>query len=158
ITCRSMTVRIACFCLIFGLFSSAAPAQAPAPNPYRAVENWAKLPAGMEWGQVSGLEFDARGNLWVIHRAEPPILEFDSTGNFIRSLGNGMFVQAHSLHFDRDGNLWATDGQARDGKGNVVYKFSPQGTLLLTLGKPGVAGDGTDVFNGVCEVVSAPNG
>ncbi len=69
-----------------------------------------------------------------------------------------MFVQAHSLHFDRDGNLWATDGQARDGKGNVVYKFSPEGRLLLTLGRPGVTGDGPDVFNGVCEVVSAPNG
>ena len=81
-----MAARIACLCLI-GLLSGVARAQAPAPNPYRTVENWAKLPAGMEWGQVSGLEFDAGGHLWVIHRAEPPILEFDPAGNFIRSLG-----------------------------------------------------------------------
>jgi len=45
-----------------------------APNPYRALDAWAQLPAGMEWGQVSGVELDARGNVWVIHRADPPIL------------------------------------------------------------------------------------
>ena len=71
-------------------------------NPYRAVENWAKLPAGMEWGQVSGVELDAHGNLWVIHRTDPPILEFDPSGNLLKSFGSGMFVQPHSLHFDRD--------------------------------------------------------
>ena len=135
-----------------------AMAQTPAPNPYHTIENWAKLPAGMEWGQVSGVELDGQGNLWVIHRADPPILEFDASGKFIKSLGTGMFVQAHSLHFDRDGNLWATDGQAGNGKGNVVYKFSADGKLLLTLGKAGATGDGTDVFNGVCDIVSAPNG
>ena len=109
-------------------------------------------------GRVSGVEFDAHGNLWVIHRTDPPILEFDPAGNFVKSIGTGMFVQAHSLHFDRNGNLWATDGQARDGKGNQVFKFGPDGKVLLTLGKAGVAGDGPDVFNGVCDIVSAPNG
>jgi sugar lactone lactonase YvrE len=138
--------------ILFGLV------QAPAPNPYHLIENWAKLPAGMEWGQVSGVEFDVRGNLWVIHRTDPPILEFDPSGNLIKSIGSGMFVQAHSLHFDRDGNLWATDGQAKDGKGNQVFKFGPDGKVLLTLGKAGITGDAPDVFNGVCDIVSAPNG
>lgn len=142
--------------IVFGMVLTMV--QAPAPNPYRTIENWAKLPAGMEWGQVSGVEFDAHGNLWAIQRTDPPILAFDTSGNLIRSFGTGMFVQAHSLHFDRDGNLWATDGQAKDGKGNQVFKFSPDGKLLLTLGKAGVSGDGPDVFGGVCDVVSAPNG
>ena len=84
----------------------------------------------------------------------PDTLRKQNTGaNAAHQRGAG---PAHSFlegpSFDRDGNLWATDGQARDGKGNVVYKFSPQGTLLLTLGRPGVTGDGTDVFDGVCEV------
>src|SRR5215510_6359668 len=81
--------------------------QTPSPNPYRTIEGWAKLPAGMDWGQVSGVELDARGNLWVIHRTDPPIVELDPSGKALRSFGTGMFVQAHSLHFDREGNLWA---------------------------------------------------
>jgi sugar lactone lactonase YvrE len=144
------------FRLIFGIVLGMA--QVPAPNPYRAVENWAKLPAEMQWGQVSGVELDPQGNLWVIHRTDPPILAFDPAGNLLKSIGTGMFVQPHSLHFDREGNLWATDGQARDGKGNQVFKFSPDGKLLLTLGKPGVSGDAPDVFGGVCDIVSAANG
>src|SRR5438046_9018063 len=113
-------------------------------NPYRAVENWAKRRAGREWGQVSGVELDAHGNLWVIHRTDPPILEFDPSGNLLKSFGSGMFVQPHSLHFDRDGNLWATDGGSMDGKGDQLFKFNPEGKVLLTLGRAGIAGDGTD--------------
>src|SRR5262245_47279178 len=65
--------------LVLALTASAlAHAQTPPPpNPYRAVEGWARLPAGMDWGQVSGVELDAGGNLFVIHRSDPPILKFD---------------------------------------------------------------------------------
>jgi sugar lactone lactonase YvrE len=141
------------------LFTVSAGTQSFAPpNPYRALESWAQLPAGMEWGQVSGVELDARGNLWVIHRADPPILQFDPSGTFLKSFGAGMFVQAHSLHVDRDGNLWAVDGDGRDGKGHQVFKFSPDGRILLTLGKAGVAGDGPDTFNRPADVVTGANG
>jgi DNA-binding beta-propeller fold protein YncE len=131
--------------------ASAGPAQMPsAPNPYRAVDTWPQLPAGMELGQVSGVELDARGNVWVIHRADPPILEFDASGKLLKSFGSGMFVQAHSLHFDRDGNLWAVDGDGRDGKGNQVVKLDPSdGHVLLTL--PGM-------FNRPADVVTSANG
>ena len=37
-------------------------------------------------------------------------------------------------------------------------KFSPEGKLLMTLGKPGVTGDGPDTFNRPSGVVVAPNG
>jgi sugar lactone lactonase YvrE len=129
-----------------------------APNPYRALDAWAHLPAGMEWGQVSGVELDARGNVWVIHRSDPPILEFDPSGKFLRSVGAGMFVQPHSIHFDRDGNLWAVDGDGKAEVGHQVLKFTPEGELLLTLGKGGVAGDGPDTFNRPADVVTAANG
>jgi hypothetical protein len=128
------------------------------PNPYRAVENWAQLPAGMEWGQVISAEPDAHGNIWVFHRKDPAILEFDSSGKFLKSFGAGMFVQAHGLTIDRDGNIWATDAQARDGKGQQVFKFSPEGKILMRLGKAGVAGNGPDTFNGACDVAIAANG
>ena len=46
----------------------------------------------------------------------------------------------------------------QDGKGNQVFKFSPDGKLLMTLGKAGVAGGGNDVFSGPADVAIAQNG
>ena len=36
--------------------------------------------------------------------------------------------------------------------------MSPEGKVLMTLGKAGVAGEGTDVFSGPCDVVVGGNG
>ena len=76
-----------------------------------------------------------------------------------------MFIRPHGLYVDTDGNVWVTDGEGpdgkdpnRDGKGHQVFKFSPEGKLLMTLGKAGVAGDGPDTFNMPSAVVVAPNG
>lgn len=128
------------------------------PNPYRAVENWAQLPAGIQWGQVIQVQPDAHGNIWVFHRSDPPILEFDGSGKLLKSFGTGMFVQAHGLTIDRQGNLWVTDAQGKDGKGQQVFKMSPEGKILMTLGKAGVAGSGRDTFNGPSGVAIASNG
>jgi streptogramin lyase len=123
------------------------------PNPYRAVENWAQLPSGMEWGQVISAYPDAHGNIWVFHRKDPPILEFDRAGKLVKSFGSGMFKQPHGLTVDRDGNVWVTDQT-----GQQAIKFSPEGKVLMTLGKAGVAGSGPDTFNGPCDVAVAANG
>ena len=127
------------------------------PNPYRAIENWATLPANIQWAQVISVDPDAHGNIWVFHRSEPNILEFDPSGKLLKSFGTG-FAQAHGLTIDRDGNVWVTDAQAKDGHGQQVIKFSPEGKVLMTLGKAGVAGAGPDTFNGPTDVVIAANG
>ena len=64
----------------------------------------------------------------------------------------------HGLHVDRDGNVWVTDGLGRGSKGHQVFKFSPDGKVLLTLGKPNKPGSGPDEFNAPSAVVTAPNG
>src|SRR5262245_64440470 len=64
----------------------------------------------------------------------------------------------HGLFADRDGNVWVTDGRGGNGKGHTVIKFSSDGKVLMTLGKPGVAGDGPGTFNGPSDVLVAPNG
>jgi sugar lactone lactonase YvrE len=69
-----------------------------------------------------------------------------------------MFILPHGLHVDRAGNIWVTDGLGRSGKGHQVIKFSPDGKVLLTLGKAGVAGSGPDEFNAPSAVYVAPNG
>ena len=151
-----------------------------APNPYHAVVNWAKMPAGREWGSTSGVDIDVDGtSVWVAERCGafappslmksgapfacdgsslPPILKFDSSGTLVKAFGEGLFLFPHGLHVDRDGNVWVTDGLGKDGKGHQVFKFSPDGRVLMRLGKAGVAGDGPDEFNAPSAVLVAPNG
>jgi sugar lactone lactonase YvrE len=138
------------------------------PNPYRSIENWAKMPEGRSWGSTAGVWADRDGaSVWVAERcganncAEsnlPPILKFDASGKLVTSFGAGMFVFPHGIFVDSQGNVWVTDGQGKDGKGHQVFKFSPDGKVLMTLGKKGVAGTGPDEFNAPSSVLVAPNG
>jgi sugar lactone lactonase YvrE len=66
---------------------------------------------------------------------------------------------------DNDGNLWVSDAQGEDGKnpksngkGHQVFKFSPEGKVLMTLGKAGMAGEGPDTLNEPTDIVVARNG
>jgi sugar lactone lactonase YvrE len=146
------------------------------PNPYQTIENHFTMPAGRTWGSTSAVDIDRDGrSIWVAERCGanscagshlPVVLKFDHTGQLIKSFGAGMFLFPHGIHVDRDGNVWVTDAKGpdgrdrnRDGKGHQVIKFSPEGQILLTLGKAGVAGDGTgELLNEPNDVVTAPNG
>ena len=101
--------------------------------------------------------------------ALPPVLKFDAAGNLIKSFGAGMFIFPHRIYVDRDGNVWVVDLRSANelelkknpqaaGKGHAVVKFSPEGKVLLTLGKPGVAGDPPEALNEPTSIVVAPNG
>src|SRR5437016_13111489 len=131
---------------------------------YQTIENWFKLPEGRKIGSTAGITVDRDGtSIWVFERCGgqdcmgsnvAPILKFDASGKLVKSFGAGMFVRPHGIHVDRDGNVWVTDGEGpdgkdprRNGKGHQVFKFSQDGTLLMTLGKAGIAGDGPDTFN-----------
>jgi len=137
------------------------------PNPYRTVEKWFTLPEGRAMGSTSAVAVAPNGHIWVAERCGvnscaasnlAPILEFDQSGKLLQSFGAGMFIFPHGFSIDKEGNIWVTDGQGAEGKGHQVFKFSPQGKVLLTLGKAGVAGDGQDTFNQPDSVAIAPNG
>jgi streptogramin lyase len=116
----------------------------------------------------------------------PTVLKFDANGTLVTSFGQGMLIFPHGIHVDRDGNVWVTDGQddaavpARGGppaagaapaaapvprlgplpgatRGHQVYKFSPDGKLLLTLGKQGGAAE-PDFFYQPNDVYVVPSG
>ena len=139
-----------------------------APNPYRVVEHWAKLPEGRTWGMAIGVDIDRDGtSLWVFDRCGgktcvgssiAPIQKFDATGRQVVSFGSRLFNWPHGLFAAPDGSVWVTDGQAGSGNGETAMKFAPDGRVLMTLGKPGVAGSGNDELNGPSDVVVAPNG
>jgi 6-bladed beta-propeller len=66
----------------------------------------------------------------------------------------------HGFHVDREGNVWVSDTVAEGSKGQTVIKFSEDGKVLMTLGKPGVTGDAnsTDAFDQPTDIYVAPNG
>jgi len=137
------------------------------PNPYRTVRDWGKPPGGVPWAAVTAVEVSADGSIYVIHRCkdnscasrpEPPILKFDKSGKLLKAWGENMFVFPHGATVDAQGNLWVTDSQVKDGKGHQVFKFSPDGKVLLTLGKAGVASAAPGEFDEPTDVIVAPNG
>jgi DNA-binding beta-propeller fold protein YncE len=67
-----------------------------------------------------------------------------------------MFVWPHGIHVDRDGNVWVTDARAADDKGSVVIKFSPEGRVLMTLGRPGVRGNPPEALTDPSDLVTDP--
>ncbi len=143
--------------LLVLLLGAVGEGQAPAP-PYRLVPGWGTLPGGETWGEVPGMAIDSSGRIFAFHRAEKPIVELDRSGRVVRMWGENMFAWPHGIRVDRSGNLWVTDGQARNGLGQQVFKYGPDGTLLLTLGTRGVRGEGPDTFGGPCDVAVAGNG
>ena len=151
-------------------------------NPYRVMRDWAQLTIEKRpWGGSNGVAVDKDGKtVWATDRCSPgtvpgclgtqanPVHHFDESGKEIKSFGGGMFVWPHGIHVDRDGNVWVTDARepsAEDmqkfpdakNKGSVVYKFSPDGKLLLTLGKPGVKGNPPEALTEPTDVVTDPS-
>ena len=137
------------------------------PQPYRTTRDWGRLPAGTPWAAVTAVEPAPDGSIFVVHRcamnscagrSEPPILKFDRDGKLLAAFGQNMFVFPHGATVDRDGNLWVTDARGEAGKGHQVFKFSPTGRVLMTLGKAGVSGSGPGLFDQPTDVVVSPGG
>jgi DNA-binding beta-propeller fold protein YncE len=137
------------------------------PQPYRTTRDWGELPPGVKWAAVTAIEPSPDGSIYVVHRCfenscagrmEAPILKYNANGKLLKSWGSGMFVFPHGGTVDRDGNLWLTDARGENGKGHQVFKFNPDGKVLMTLGKPGMSGSSPDLFDQPTDVVVAPNG
>ena len=102
---------------------------------YRPVPADLVLPAGIKMGAPSSVQFDASGHMLVFNRGEHPLIEFDASGTFVRSFGEGRYVRPHGMRIDGDGNIWTTDVN-----GHTVTKMSAKGDVLMTLGTKGQPG------------------
>lgn len=142
----------------------------PNPNP-TVIKNWGELPNGRVWGSTAGIDIDPKdGNIWAYDRCGAntcegskvdPIVKLDrKTGKLLKSFGGGLIVFPHGMHIDKQGNVWITDGQAsKDGTmGHQVVKFSPDGKVLLRIGKAGVGGAGLRELNMPNDVITNDKG
>jgi sugar lactone lactonase YvrE len=132
-------------------------------------------------GAVGDVTIDSDGrSIWAVVRCDAtdparfgdecldsnldPVLKFSPDGKVVKSFGGGMFIWPHGIHVAREGNVWVTDAVSPqrtprgDKRGQQVVKFSPDGKVLMTLGTPGMPGDGPSHFNAPSDVVVAENG
>jgi DNA-binding beta-propeller fold protein YncE len=151
-------------------------------NPYKVIRDWAKLTKeNRPWGGSNGVAIDRDGRtVWATDRCAAsfipgclgskanPVHHFDADGNEIRSFGGGLMVWPHGIHIDRDGNVWVTDARwpaadetakypGEKSKGSAVFKFSPEGEVLMIIGKPGVKGDPPEALTEPTDVLTDPD-
>ena len=126
--------------------------------PYKVDANWPQLPKGYNFGECSGVDVDKQGNVWVFNRGHWPVFEFDRAGKMLQawSVDSIRILSSHGLRVGPDGNIWLVDVA-----GHMVFKLSPEGRILLTLGgRQGLPGnnDAIDAFNQPTNVAFRANG
>ncbi|OGT72724.1 MAG: hypothetical protein A3H44_06425 [Gammaproteobacteria bacterium RIFCSPLOWO2_02_FULL_57_10] len=136
------------------------------PRPYVTQRDWGELPTGVSWAAVTAVEPSPDGQfIYVVHRCaanscadrpESPILKYDYDGRLLATFGEGLFLFPHGATVDAEGNLWVTDARGNDTIGHQVFKFSPEGEVLMTLGQRGIGGTGTDQLYQPNDVVVDP--
>ena len=131
---------------------------------YEYIPDWAKLPAGQEFGTVSAVATDSQDRVYAFQRKNPPVVVFDRDGNFLSSWGEGMFENPHGM-FIKDDIAYLTDRE-----GSIAMKCALDGKPMLSIGTKGEysdtgcekAGDvcprSAGPFNYLTEMAPAPNG
>jgi len=97
------------------------------------VPNFLKLPPGEYMGEAVAVATNSKGHVFVFHRSHyNRLFEFDQTGKFLKEIGSGFlgFEFAHSVRVDKDDNIWTVDEGS-----NMITKFSPDGKVLMVLGR-----------------------
>lgn len=153
--------------LAFGLLLAAALPATAEPR-HHVVPEWPRLPPDHLLGLCAGVGVDARNRVFVFHRSgrqwskpfpkdpipRPTVSVFDAqTGALLHSWGARRFVMPHGLSIGPDGSVWLTDVGLHQ-----VFKCTPEGDILLTLGQAGVPGADAARFNLPTDVAVLPDG
>src|ERR1700687_4248548 len=97
-------------------------------------DRWIEInPPGKYLGEAVAVATNSRGHVFVFHRSHNNrLFEFDQTGKFVKEIGSGFlgFEFAHSVRVDKDDNIWTVDEGS-----NMVTKCSPEGKVLMVLGR-----------------------
>ena len=102
------------------------------------------MPDGYQFGRVSAVTTDSKGEVYVFHRGRhaPAVVVFSGDGKYLRSWGQGFFGNPHGIRADKEDNIWCIDNGNQQ-----VYKFTRDGKLLQTWGIKGQAGTDEKTFN-----------
>jgi sugar lactone lactonase YvrE len=104
---------------------------------YELVDAWEKLPDDLHHGDVAGVGVDSQDRVFLLTRRDERVIVYDRDGTFLAAWGEDLFTaRPHGLTVAPDDTLYCVDeGQ------QVVYHLTSDGSLLDTLGTPGVSSD-----------------
>ncbi len=133
--------------LVCPSFAQQVPARAKAfetaPDiPYESAPNFLKMPANLYLGEGIGVARNSKGHVFVFTRSgETRLFEFDQNGTFVREIGQGLygFEMAHGVRVDSQDNIWTVDEGT-----DVIVKFSPEGRVLMVMGRRREAVEGVE--------------
>jgi hypothetical protein len=132
---------------------------------------WPKVPAKWKLGDASSFAVDAKDNVWLLHRprtlkpgdaamAAPPVMVFDTAGNFIKAwggAGNGYEwpEREHGIHLDYKGFVWLggnncpTNGLPglKPVADDQLLKFTPDGKFVMQIGHSNKSQGNADTQN-----------
>jgi DNA-binding beta-propeller fold protein YncE len=120
---------------------------------YELVDEWAELPDGESFRDISRVCVDGNDDVVVLTRNERPVMVFDAAGERRSHWGAGHFSdRPHGMGLGPEGNVYCTD----DGN-HTVRKFAPDGDLLMTLGTEGEPSEtgyrhAADVFERIASI------
>ncbi len=103
---------------------------------FQVDSGWNELPERSRFVEVAGVATDSQDRVFVFNRGETPIFVFDRDGRFQTSWGEKLFVRPHGITIGPDDAVYISDDLD-----HTIKKFTPDGTLLLTLGKSGSPSD-----------------
>jgi DNA-binding beta-propeller fold protein YncE len=104
---------------------------------YESIQDWAKLPEGWNFVEVSGVTVESSDNVYVMNRGEHPICVFDKNGNFLRSFGEGQFNRrAHGIHATPDDFIYTVNDDQ-----HCIKKYTTDGKLVMLIGVEGQAAE-----------------
>jgi DNA-binding beta-propeller fold protein YncE len=146
IACTLGLAAIAAFAIgARALQAQNGPGPNAAPNPYHVADFQIQMPEGRKLGAPIGVEIDGSDGktLWVFERCGgdscvgsnvAPVMKVDASGKVVANFGAGTVNWPHGFY------------------------VAPDGKVLMTLGRPGVAGNAPDMLDTPSDVITARNG
>ena len=166
-------VRLIALCLVVSVCMVAS-AQIPARVvPQLQVDPFWPKPLPNNWilGQVSGVNVDQRGHVWIVQRprslsdrelgaqqkpalgtccvSAPPVIVFDQSGNVVRAWGGpGARYEwpesEHGIFVDDTDSVWIAGNGNKDSQ---LLKFTLEGQFVLQIGRSGQSKGSNDTAN-----------
>jgi DNA-binding beta-propeller fold protein YncE len=153
------------------LNAQAAPARIRSLPMFDVDRAWPKVPAKWRLGDASSFAVDAKDNVWLLHRprtlkpgeaamAAPPVMVFDTAGNFIKAWGGAGSgyewpEREHGIHLDYKGFVWLggnncpTNGLPglKPVADDQLLKFTQDGKFVMQIGHSNKSKGNADTQN-----------
>ena len=102
---------------------------------YQVIEDWARVPN--DWNApMAAVTVDSQDRVYGFNRGEHGVIVFDKDGNYLSDWGVTEFAFPHAIYADADDNIWIVDRNNQQ-----IYKYTSDGTLLMTIGEKGYRSD-----------------